>query len=85
MFKVKKSETPLYINEMFNQRTYDQNMPFLRSAVSSYFILPRPKKEIFKQSIIYSGPIILNSLPSELKNLNSVSTFHNHFIKWLKQ
>ena len=85
MFKVKKSETPPYINEMFDQRTYDQNMPLLRSALSSYFIPPRPKKEIFKQSIIYSGPILWNSLPSELKNLNSVSTFHNHFIKWLKQ
>ena len=85
MFKVDRSETPPYINDMFNQRIFDENMPLLRSAISSNFIPPRPKKEIFKQSLIYSGPIVWNSLPATLKNVNSVSSFHNHFIKWLKQ
>ena len=37
-----------------------------------------------KQSLIYSGPIVWNSLPATLKIVNSVSFFHNHFIKWLK-
>ena len=85
MFKVDRSETPPYINDMFNQRIFDENMPLLRSAISSNFIPPRPKKEIFKQSLIYSGPIEWNSLPATLKKVNSVSSFHNHFIKWLKQ
>ena len=85
MFKVDRSETPPYINDMFNHRIFDENMPLLRSAISSNFIPPRPKKEIFKQSLIYSGPIVWNSLPATLKNVNSVSSFHNHFIKWLKQ
>ena len=57
MFKVDRSETAPYINDMFNQRIFDENMPLLRSAISSNFIPPRPKKEIFKQSLIYSGPI----------------------------
>ena len=82
--KVYKSETPQYINEMFNHRTVNENLPLLRSNVSSNFITPRPNREIFKQSITYSGPIVWNSLPSELKNLDTVNSFHNHFIKWLK-
>ena len=84
MFKVYKSETPQYINEMFNQRTVNENWPLLRSNVSSNFITPRPNREIFKQSITYSGPIVWNSLPSELKNLDTVNSFHNYSIKWLK-
>ena len=70
---------------MFNQRIFDENMPLLRSTISSNFIPPSSKKEIFKQSSIYSGPIVWNSLPATLKNINSVNSFHNHFIKWLKQ
>ena len=84
MFKVYKSETPQYINEMFTHRTVNENLPLLRSNVSSNFITPRPNREIFKQSITYSGPIVWNSLPSELKNLDTVNSFHNYFIKWLK-
>ena len=85
MFKVDRSETPKYIQEMFNQRILDDTMPLLRSTMSSYFIPPRPKKEIFKQSFIYSGPLVWNSLPTNLKNLSSLSSFHNNFVKWLKQ
>ena len=44
MFKVDRSETPPYINDMFNQRIFDENMPLLRSAIASNFIPPRPKK-----------------------------------------
>ena len=84
MFKVYKSETPLYINEMFNLRAVNENLPVLRSSVSSNFTTPRPNREIFKQSITYSGPIVWNSLPSELKNLDTVNSFHNYLIKWLK-
>ena len=85
MFKVDRSETPKYIQEMLNQRILDDTMPLLRSTMSSYFIPPRPKKEIFKQSFIYSGPLIWNSLPTNLENLSSLSSFHNNFVKWLKQ
>ncbi len=84
MFKVCNSETPPYITEMFSHRTANDNLPVLRSETSNNFILPRPNKEIFKQSIAYSGPIIWNSLPNQLKNLETVNSFHNNFIKWIK-
>ena len=42
------------------------------------------KKENFKQSLIYSGPVIWNSLPDCLKNLETVDSFHRHCIKWMK-
>ena len=84
MVKVEKPLTPPYINEMFNLRNQNESLSLLRSTASSNYIPPRPRKEIFKQSIMYSGPIIWNSLPLELKSLNTVNSFHNFFIKWLK-
>ena len=47
-------------------------------------VVSRPYKEIFKQSITYSGPIIWNSLPSGLKSIDKTDTFHSNFIKWMK-
>ena len=84
MFKVDSSKTPPYINDMFKQRIFDENMPLFK--IFNFFQLyPTQAKKgnwkYFKQSLIYSGPIVWNSLPATLKNLNLVSSFHNHFIK----
>jgi hypothetical protein len=85
MYKVTKSETPQYVNEMFEPRMTNDNVPVLRSASAyTFFIPPRPNKEIYKQSITYSGPIVWNSLPDKLKTLNTVDAFHTNFIKWMK-
>ncbi|MCU7801469.1 MAG: hypothetical protein KZQ70_15395, partial [gamma proteobacterium symbiont of Lucinoma myriamae] len=85
MYKVSRSETPQYVNELFHQRILNNEAPILRSASAHTYIPPRPNKEIFKQSVTYSGPIIWNSLPDNLKSLNSIDTFHSNFIKWMKR
>ena len=36
------------------------------------------------QSLIYSGPVILNNLPDWLKNLETVDDFHIRCSKWMK-
>ena len=63
MFKISKSVLPSYINQLF---------PFDPSVSKIYectgFYTPRPHAEIFKQSLIYSGPVIWNNLPNWLKN-----------------
>ena len=38
-------------------------------------VLPKPKWEFGKRSFKYNGAIHWNSLPSEAKNANSISTF----------
>lgn len=84
MYNIANSVMPEYINEMFHQRTEQENLPLLRSSVSQNFIPPRPNREIFKQSVAYSGPIIWNSLPESLKSCSTVNSFHCNFIKWMK-
>ena len=84
MFKVSKSVLPSYVNQMFSFRPFNETLQSLRSTGALDFYSPKPKKEIFKQSLIYSGPVIWNNLPDCLKNLETVGSFHRHCIKWMK-
>ena len=83
MHKVANQITPSYINEMFQMRNQVDDMPFLRSVSHNNFIPPKPKKEIFKRSMSYSGPLVWNSLPNDIKQINNKNTFHKHCIYWM--
>ena len=85
MYKVSHSLTPVYINDLFNQRNQSENVPALRSSISNNFIPPKPNKEIFKQSMSYSGSVIWNSLPNSLKAAETMNSFHLRCIKWIKR
>ncbi|MCG7879038.1 MAG: reverse transcriptase family protein [Candidatus Thiodiazotropha endolucinida] len=83
MYKISIGEIPQYVNEMFQKKQINENEPQLRSASGQTFITPKPNKEIFKQSIAYSGPIIWNCLPPNLRSVENINIFHSHFIKWI--
>ena len=83
MFKVYNGLTPSYISENFTLRN-EMNMSVnLRSSASGCFIPPLPKKKCFKRSMRYSGCLIWNSLPNDVKSSQTAETFHNRCIKWL--
>ena len=84
MFKVSKIFLPSYVNQMFSFRPFNETLQSLRSTGALDFYTPRPHKETFKQSLIYSGTVIWNNLPDCLKNLETVDSFHRHCIKWMK-
>ena len=75
-------ETPQYDNELFQQRPQNENEPQLRPTFGLTFVPPRPNKEIFKQSIAYSGPIIWKSLRATSRSVDNINKFHLNFIKW---
>ena len=52
MYRVSRGDVPQYSNEMFQERTPNENEPQLRSTSRQTFIPPIPNKEIFKQSIL---------------------------------
>ena len=84
MFKISKSLTPEYINEMFNLRPLNNTLQSLRSSAAINYVLPRPNKKLFKQGLIYSGPLIWNNLPVNLRKLETIDSFHKNCIKWMK-
>ena len=83
MHNVANQITPSNINEMFQMRNQVDDMPFLRSVSHNNFIPPKPKKEMFKRSMSYSGPLVWNSLPNDIKQINNKNTFHKHCIYWM--
>lgn len=83
MYKVANSITPSYINDMFQPRADVEDVPFLRSVASTNFIPPRPNRELFKQSMTYSGTLIWNSIPVAVKNSGTIDSFHRSCIKWM--
>ena len=75
MYKISFSFTPQYINEMFHLRPLNDTLQSLRSSGTINYVLPKPNKELFKQSLIYSGPMIWNNLPDKLKHLETIDSF----------
>ena len=83
MFKVSESVLLSNVNQIFSFRLFNGKLQSLRSTGALNFYTPSPQKEIFKQSLIYSGPVTWNNLPDCLKNLETVDSFHRHCIKWM--
>lgn len=83
MFKVFHGIIPIYISQNFNLLSNLNTSVNLRSVTAGYFVPPKPRTECFKQSMRYSGCLIWNSLPDEVKNVQTVETFHKRCLKWL--
>ena len=83
MFKVYNNEAPRYISENFTLRDNINTSINLRSTSSGCFIPPKPRTEFFKHSMRYSGCLIWNSLPDEVKSAQTIATFHNRCLQWL--
>ena len=83
MFKVYNNIALAYISENFTLRNNENTNIQLRSSSAGCFIPPKPRTECFKQSLRYSGCLIWNSLPEEVKNAQTISTFHNRCVRWL--
>ncbi|MEW8546816.1 MAG: reverse transcriptase family protein [Candidatus Thiodiazotropha sp.] len=83
MFKVYNNDAPSYISENFTLRSNVNTSINLRSLATGCFIPPKPRTEYFKHSMRYSGCLVWNNLPEEVKNAPTIDTFHNRCLKWL--
>ena len=83
MFKVYNNVAPTYISENFILRNNVNTNIKLRSSSNGCFIPPKPRTEYFKHSMRYSGCLVWNSLPEEVKSAQTIVTFHNRCLKWL--
>lgn len=85
MFKVTNNLIPQYVCDLFERRLDGSVHTSLRSnSISGHnFKIPKPKLNIFKNSISYSGPIIWNSIPNEIKNSSTCKAFVQNCKNWL--
>ena len=83
MFKVYNNITPEYISENFTSHNNFNTSVILRSSAAGCFIPPKPRTEYFEHSLRHSGCLIWNSLPEEVKNVQTLDAFHNRCLRWL--
>ena len=85
MFKVTQGISPIYITEMFQIKgCNNEDTMTLRSDSNKNFKTPKPKLNMFKNSVSYSGTLIWNSIPLEIRNANTIGDFVKKCITWMK-
>ena len=72
MYKIDYNIAPSYLIDLFHVRkTSDDTTSSLRVVANENFLIPKPKINLFKNSLSYSGAVIWNSIPLEIKHATS--------------
>ena len=84
MYKIFNGQAPSYLTESFTpvSNIHDRN---LRSSSNEQLYVPKPKTELFRKTLTYSGSVIWNSIPTHIRNAQSVREFKSSCIYWWKQ
>ena len=87
MYKIYNSLDSSYLNEMFQMRAVnpDNIISNLRSVANKNYVLPQAKCNLFKISLSFSGVLVWNSIPRDIKNSTSVQTFVKRCSEWIKR
>ena len=87
MFKVVNRLIPEYACRLFERRPVDSLNMTLRSIsnCNQMFNIPKPHLSKLNESMSYSGPIIWNAIPNEIKTTAALSSFSDKLIKWVTQ
>ena len=85
MYKIAKNIIPPYICDLFHRRSDSIMNTTLRSVSDENFVTPRPNLSIFKENLSYSGPVIWNSIPLEIKNSSSLKCFAENVLQWMNR
>ena len=86
MYKVSNNIAPVYLHELFQMRdiNLDNTASNLRSVAHKNYLLPQAKCNLYKGSFSYSGVVVWNSLPTNIKVASSLETFVRLCTEWLK-
>ena len=70
MYKVSNNIAPEYLTDLFKMRESNSNSTLNLGSVSKkHFLIPKPKINLFKNSLSYSGALVWNSIPLDIKIL----------------
>ena len=83
MYKVANGLIPRYIIDLFQSRADSLPNTSLRSVSNQNFTIPKPKCSLYKESLSYSGPVIWNSIPTEIKKSSTIKAFTNTLRAWI--
>ena len=85
MYKIANNIAPSYLIDLFQMRKIsDDTTSSLCSVANKNFLIPKPTINLFKNSLSYSGAVIWNSIPLEIKNATSINNFVSKCTAWMK-
>ena len=73
MYKTLNGMAPKYMEDMFSQHT--GNLTYNLHASCKIVALPQPKTDYYRNSFAFTGAKLWNSLPNDLKEVNSIEAF----------
>ena len=80
IFKILKNDAPSYLQNLFSIRGTGCNLRNSETKVS----LPKPRTNYLKLSVSYSGTVLCNSLPKNIRMLSSLplfkKTLNQHYV-----
>ena len=79
MFKIFHGSLPEYLCNLFSSERVRYY------STRRNFNVPKPRIDLFKTSLSYSGPAFWNQLPIKLRDAPSLTTFKNGLHNWLSQ
>ena len=79
VFKSYKQPSPCYISDFFTEVSSSHSS---RSGV--YLMVPRPRIDIFKTSLSYSGTRLWNTLPEHVRDCQSLRSFKGSLFRYLR-
>jgi len=77
MFKTIRGDAPEYL------RSSDTHVRLLRSLSNFQLYTPKPRLEIYRNTFVFSGSSVWNSLPSYIHNSNTVHHFKSQYLRWI--
>mgnify|MGYP001494790485 CR=1 FL=1 len=77
MYKLIKEPSPSYLSSKFSC------VSSKGSRYENQLRLPRPRLDIFKCSLSYSGGLLWNSLPSQIRSAQSLPVFKGRVLSYL--
>ena len=83
MYKVANGLVPRYIVDLFQSRADSLPNTLLRSVSNHNFTIPQPKCSLYKESLSYSGPVILNAIPTDIMKSSTINAFVNKLRDWM--
>ncbi len=85
MYKINNNLAPQYLCDLFEMCSddVDETSMVLRSRTNMNCAVPKPRNNLFKTSLSYSGALIWNSIPVEIRNACSLNIFSNNCQKWM--
>ena len=73
VFKILKGDAPAYLQNLFSARGTGYDLRNSKIKLN----LPKPRTNYLKRSLCYSGALLWNTLPQNIRNLNWSTLFNN--------